>query len=212
MRAINRHKAGPGWAKALVIWALAHGLVLSGSAWAQRQTLQQPQQTQALGHTNAVMLWRDSAGVVGFDFLLNLPQVLHAVLAPQTAYLDFLKTGSEFSDREMARAIAKATQALSAQTYLLRPSGDKLRLKAWRLPDPPGLRELFKTSLMLQRLPSGAADHLDPVPVQAQLSAQAAIGRFQLHMPLALRPILVQVKNDRFWLTEQVPMAVVDLD
>ena len=156
-------------------------------------------QPQHVVHYNAVELTRESANQVQFAFVLNLPQVLHQVLAPQLAY------------PALNKEIAKAAAALSAQAYFTLPTGVKANIKLWQLPDAEALRDAFKVSQVLLNMPASAAMHLDPVRVLAQVQTKIPINRVQLQLPPALYPIVVSLPNDKFWLTAQIPMAIVEL-
>lgn len=166
---------------------------------------------QPVAHYNAAELKRESATSVNFAFALNLPQVLHQVLAPQLTYPAFLQSYANLPDPAFDKEIAKASAALSAKAYFTLPSGAKANLKQWQLPDAPALRDSFKASLMLLNMPPSAASHLDPVRVLAQAQAKTPISRVQLQLPPALYPIVVSLVNDKFWLTEQIPMAIIEL-
>lgn len=172
--------------------------------------LAQPQ-PQPLAHYNAVELARESATSVQFAFDLNLPQALHQVLAPQLAYPAFLQRYADLPDPALDKELAKASAALSAKAYLTLPSGAKVNIKQWQFPDKQALRDFFKASLMLLNMPPSAASHLDPVRVLAQAQAKTPISRVQLQLPPALHPIVVSLPNDKFWLTEQIPMAIIEL-
>jgi len=176
--------------------------ISSNSAWAQ---------LQPVAHYNAVELKRESPTSVQFAFALNLPQVLHQVLAPKLQYPSFLQNYANLPDPAFDKELAKASAALSAKAYFTLPSGAKAHLKLWQLPDRQALRDSFKASLMLLNMPPGPASHLDPVRVLAQAQAKTPIGRAQLQLPPALYPIVVSLANDKFWLTEQIPMAIVEL-
>jgi len=173
-----------------------------------RPALAQPQPP---AHYNAVELQRESPTSVQFAFSLNLPQVLHQVLAPQLAYSTFLQRCADLSDPAFNKETAKVAAALSAQAYFTLPSGAKAHIKLWQLPDSQALRDSFKASLMLLNMPPSAASHLDPVRVLAQVQAKTPINRVQLQLPAALYPIVVSLPHDKFWLTEQIPMAIVEL-
>ena len=190
---------------------LAAALLTRGANPAQAQALAQAQ-AQAVAHFNAVELKRESATSVQFVFALNLPQVLHQLLAPQLAYPAFLQNYADMSDPALDKEIANAVAALSTKAYFTLPSGTKAKLTEWQLPDPQALRDFFKTSLLLLSMPPSAAAHLDPVPVLAQVRVKTPLNRVQLQLPPALYPIMVKVKNDKFWLTAQIPMASVELD
>jgi len=43
------------------------------------------------------------------------------------------------------------------------------------------------------------------------VQAKTPISRVQLQLPPALYPVVVSLPNDKFWLTEQIPMAIVEL-
>ena len=167
---------------------------------------------QTVGHNNTLELKKESATYIRVNLVLNLTQVLHRVLAPQTTYADFLRRCAELSDAALALEMAKASKALTAKSWVTLPSGSKNMLTHWQLPDTPVLRETCKVGTFILQMPPGAASHLDPMPVQAQVQTKRPINRVQLQLHPALHPILVNFKNDKFWLTEQIPMALVDLD
>ena len=52
---------------------------------------------------------------------------------------------------------------------------------------------------------------MDPMRVQATVSSKVPVTRVQLQLHPALFPILVSYKEDKFWLTQDIPMAIVDL-
>lgn len=167
---------------------------------------------QVPAHYNAVQLKRESASSVNFTFALNLPQVLHQLLAPQLAFPVFLQNYADLPDPAFDKEIVKAVTALSSTAYFILPSGVKVNIKKWQLPDSQLLRQSFKVSLLLLNMPPSPASHLDPVNVLAQAQAKTLISRLvQLHLPTTLHPIIVNLPNDKFWLTEQIPMAIVEL-
>ena len=167
---------------------------------------------QAPAHYNALELKRESANSVNFTFALNLPQVLHQVMAPQLSYTSFLQSYADLPDPAFDKEIVKAVTALGAKAYFTLPSGAKVNIKKWQLPDTQLLRQSFKVSLLLLNMPPSPASHLDPVSVRAQAHAKTPISRvLQLQLPSALYPIVVSLSSDKFWLTEQIPMAIVDL-
>ncbi len=162
-------------------------------------------------HHNAVELKRESATSVQFAFVLNLPQVLHALLAPRLAYPDFLQSYANLSDPALDKEMAKAGAALSAKAHFTLPSGAKAHLQHWQWPEKQAVRESLKVSLMRLNMPPTATSHPDPVPVWARAQAKTPISWAQLRLPPALFPIAVSLPNDKFWLTEQIPMALVEL-
>jgi len=115
------------------------------------------------------------------------------------------------SDTEINKEIAKAATALSAQAYFTLPSGAKANIKRWQLPDAQTLRDAFKASQIILNLPASANMHLDPVRVLAQVQAKTPVNRVQLQLPPAMYPIVVSLPNDKFWLTAQIPTAIMEL-
>ncbi len=168
-------------------------------------------QAPTVGHYNAVELKRESATSVQFVFALNLPQVLHALLAPHLAYPNFLQSYADLSDPALDKELAKASATLGANAFFNLPMGAKANLKQWQWPVKQTVRESLKISLMLLNMPPSANSHLDPVPVLAQAQTKTPISRAQLQLPLALYPIIVSLPNEKFWLTEQIPWALVEL-
>jgi hypothetical protein len=165
----------------------------------------------AQAHFNGLELKRESASKVNFTFALNLPQVLHQVMAPELPYPSFLQSHADLPEFVLEKKIAKAMIDLSNKAYLTMPSGTKAHVKKWQLPDTQALRESFKASLLLLNMPPSSTSHLDPMLVRAQAEAKTPITRVQLQLPTALHPILVSLSNDTFWLTEHIPMAIVEL-
>ena len=188
--------------KAAAFLAAALFFISSNSAWAQ---------LQPVAHFNAVELKRESPTSVQFAFVLNLPQVLHALLAPRLAYPDFLQSYANLSDPALDKEMAKAGTALSAKAHFTLPSGAKAHLQHWQWPEKQAVRESLKVSLMRLNMPPTATSHPDPVPVWARAQAKTPISWAQLRLPPALFPIAVSLPNDKFWLTEQIPMALVEL-
>lgn len=193
--------------KAVVILAAAFLPLYANLAVAQV-----PVQAHPVAHYNAVELKREAATRVSFAFALNLPQVLHQLLAPQLAYPAFLQSYADLPDPALEKEITKAIAALGTKAYFTLPSGAKAHLTQWQLPDRRALRDSLKTSLLLLSMPPSIASHLDPVLVLAQVQAKTSVNRVQLQLPPALFPIIVSLKNDKFWLTEQIPMAIVEFD
>jgi hypothetical protein len=194
--------------KAAAIFAAAFFTLLANLANAQAPA---DAQSQTVAHYNAAELKRESATSVSVAFDLNLPQVLHQVLAPQLQYPAFLQSYADLPGPALDKEIAKAGAALSAKAYFTLPSGAKAYIKQWQLPDQQSVRDSFKVSLMLLNMPPSAASHLDPVRVMAQAQAKTPISRVQLQLPPALYPIAVSLPNDKFWLTSQIPMAIIEL-
>lgn len=167
---------------------------------------------QELAHPNSVEITRGAHAAVNFSFALNLPQLLHRMLAPQSSYAAFLQAQLELSDPALEREIAKVSASWSERAFFTLPSDAKVFLKQWQLPDAQSLRDAFKTSLILLNLPQKNAVHVDPMRVTAVVQPKTPVGRVQLQLPPAMNPLWVVLKTDKFWLTDEISMAIVELD
>lgn len=184
--------------KALVSVIAAWGVFLTGQV-----------QAQNVAHFNSAELRAMGANTIALTLHVNWPQVLHQALAPQMQFRDFLKKYSEYSDIQLGKEMTRLGGSLTRGAYLGLPSGARLNFKEWQFPSIPALRECLKISLMLIDMPTHAQAHLDPVTVSAEAHSKNALAQVQIQLPKALYPILVNSKNDNFWLTEQIPLAVI---
>lgn len=166
---------------------------------------------QTVGHNNQLHIRLGDAHQIQCDFSLNLLPLLHSQLAPKSEPAEFLQRFSNLSDPAMDKELGKLTQALSAQSFLTLPTGAKLRLKQWTLPSKQLIRETMKVSLLMMQMPPNAASHIDPMLVQVMVTSKVPVTRIQLQMHPALFPIFVAYKEDKFWLTPDIPTAIVDI-
>lgn len=163
-------------------------------------------------HFNQVEVKRETKEKLIFVFSLNLTQALHQLLAPQLPFAEFLTKYAELPEFDFQNGLKSATSQLSGSSFLIVSSGAKVILKNWQLPSTNALRESLKTNLFLLQLPPGPQSHLPPSVVQAETQTKTGINRAQLQLHKALHPIFVKVQQDQFWLTEQIPMAVVNFE
>jgi len=107
--------------------------------------------------------------------------------------------------------MANVVSILTANSNFTLTTGSKVNFKNWQLPNIQALRVSFKLSLMLIDLPPSiqAQAHLDPVKVFSEAQSKSSLNTVQLKLPLAFYPILVNVQNDNFWLTDQIPTAII---
>lgn len=184
--------------KALVSLIAAWGVFLTGQV-----------QGQNVAHFNSAELRVAGANTIVLTLHVNWPQVLHQALAPQMQFKDFLQKYSEYSDIQLGKEMTRLAGSLTSGAYLGLPSGARLNFKEWQFPSIPSLREYLKISLMLIDMPIHAQAHLDPVTVSAEAHSKNVLAQVQMQLPKALYPILVNSKNDNFWLTEQIPLAII---
>jgi hypothetical protein len=163
-------------------------------------------------HYNQMDIKREGGNRFVFSLSLNLTHVLHQVLAPQSSLADFLKTYSDASDKELQTALAKAATQLGDKSFLLLPSGSKVSIRPWQLPPLAALREALKAHAFLTEMPSATPVHVPPMWVQAHGQSKTPVGRAQLQVHKALHPVWVIHQQDQFWLTDQIPLAIVSFE
>jgi hypothetical protein len=161
------------------------------------------------GHYNNAELALESPQTIVVTLQLNWPQVLHQLFAPNTPFKVFLKNYSDLSETQLEREVVKLQNNLTTNAYLTLPSGAKVHFKKWQMPSNLALRESLKLSLVLIDMPIQTQSHLDPVKVTAQAQSKIPLTRAQIQLPKAFFPISVRSGDDKFWLTEQIPLAVI---
>ncbi len=166
---------------------------------------------QSVGHNNQLEIRLADAREIQCDFSLNVLPLLHSQLAPKSEPAEFLQRFSSLPDPAMDKELGKLIQALSAQSFFILPTGAKLSLKQWELPSKQLIREAMKVSLFMMQMPPNAASHIDPMLVQAKATNKVPVTRVQLKLHPAFFPIFVANKEDKFWLTPEIPTAIMDL-
>jgi hypothetical protein len=167
---------------------------------------------QSAPHPNALDIVKLDGKNWTFQFSLNLPQLLHQALSPQSPLAAFLKTLGDMPKPAFAKEMQKVKAKLSGFAVATLPGGKQLRLQGWQWPDDDVIQQNLKAQFVLLGLPEQARPHLDPVAVVARLQSPQAVNHAQLQLPQATYPIGVSIKNDRFWLTHQIPLAIVNLE
>jgi hypothetical protein len=168
--------------------------------------------SQNAGHPNTLTIVHEDDKNLVFQFSLNLPQVLHQLLSPATPLPAFLQSYAHMPPPAWERALQNAKRLLSASGVLTVPGGRPIRLQAWQWPDDAAIAQSLKMQEILLPMAEASRPHLDPVPVQARLQSPKPIRQAQLQLPVALYPIEVTIQNDKFWLTSQIPLAMVNLE
>ena len=166
---------------------------------------------QTVGHNNQLDISLVDGSQIQCEFSLNLLPLLHSHLDPKSEPAEFLQRFSKLTDSAMEKELGKLTQALSIQSFFKLPTGAKLSLKQWELPSKALIREAIKVSLLMMQMPLNPASHMDPIRIQAKASSKVPVTRVQLQLHPALFPIFVAHKEDKFWLTPDIPTAIMDI-
>ena len=165
---------------------------------------------QSNAHPNTLTIVHEDEKNFVFQFSVNLPQVLHQLLSPATPFSAFLQAHAAMPLAAWAAALQKAKARLSAMGVLTLPGGKPLRLQTWQWPDQEAIAQSLKAQALLLQMEQASRPHLDPVLVLARLQTPQTIHQAQLQLLAALHPIEVTIKNDKFWLTSQIPLAMVN--
>ena len=87
-----------------------------------------------------------------------------------------------------------------------------MSIRQWQLPPLVALREALKAHAFLLEMPSAIPVHVPPMRVQAQGYSKSPFSRVQLQVHKALHPLWVIQQQDQFWLTDQIPLAIVNFE
>jgi len=166
---------------------------------------------QTIGHYNKLDISLVDSKSIECEFSLNLLPLLQSYLAPKSDYGDFLQSFSKLSDSSMQKELDKLTKELAVKSFFNLPSGAKLSVTHWQLPSKQLIREAIKVNLMMLQMPPNAASHIDPMLIQAKASSKMPVTRVKLQLHPALFPIFVSYKEDKFWLTQEIPVAILDI-
>jgi hypothetical protein len=166
---------------------------------------------QEKAHYNSAELRREGDRKIVVTLYLNLPQVMHQLVLPKQPLKVFLKNYSDLPDKQLEKEMVNVVSILTANANFTLTTGSKVHFKNWKLPNIQALRESLKLSLMLIDLPPNiqAQVHLDPVKVSSEVESKSPLNTVQLTLPPAFYPILVSAQNDNFWLTDQIPTAII---
>lgn len=162
-------------------------------------------------HVNQLVLRKESPNVLRFDLQVNPAEWLHQLMAPQTAFPEFLKTHAALPEPDFRKILAQAIRKLETENFVQLPSGEKLAMLKWQLPPAPELQELLKKNLLIIDLPAPFQAHLEPIAVSASLQSRKPMGRIQLTLSAVFHPILLTYQQDRVWFTPFIPTSLIDL-
>lgn len=162
-------------------------------------------------HNNAAEARKTNQNRITFQFYLNLPQALHQLMAPQLPFAMFLKIFTSLPEIEFQKNLTKAMVKLTENAFFILPSGVRVNLVNWQLPDARDLKRSFDISLLLLNLPPDKQSHLDPIIVRAESKSAIPQGKVHIQLPDVFYPISVNIEADKFWLSKQSPQGMVNI-
>jgi len=163
-------------------------------------------------HFNTLSIFRDKGSRVVFNFEMNLSLVMGKILDPQLSHEEFLTKLFTFSDDKFQKTIQIVQKELETKSTVSTPQGLNYNLINWQFPDIKRLWFLFSNESAYLKFSTQLQAHVDPVVIKAEIPASHAMQRARLTLPESLMPILViNGVHDKFWLSEQIPLAVLDI-
>ena len=163
-------------------------------------------------HTNTLSIYRETSSSVVLNFEINVSLVMRKILAPQLSHEEFLKFFITLSDEKFQKSIQIVQKDLNEKSMLSTSQGFRFNVIKWQFPSANKIRLLMSNELAFLKVPVQFQAHVDPVVIKAEIPASHAMQRARLTLPESLMPILViNGVHDKFWLSEQIPLAVLDI-
>ena len=161
-------------------------------------------------HYNQVEIKYSSSHSIEFNFLISPTPFFHSLIAPKLPLPNFIKTYANKSPAELQKELDSVAKKLEFESFLTFPWGEKVNLKDWKLPNGEQFQYMLKQNTLILDLPANFEAHLDPIKIEAKINSKNSIQRVQLQLQPNFYPIFVSHKDDKFWLTNQIPFSVID--
>ena len=161
-------------------------------------------------HINQAVIIKSGPNSIDLSFLISPTPFFHGLIAPKLSLANFIKTYAEKSPVELQKELDSVSKKLEAGSYLTFPWGDKANFKDWKLPSGEQLQYMLKQNILILDLPANFEAHLDPIKVEAKVNSKNPIQRVQIQFEPNFYPIFVTHRDDKFWLTNQIPISVID--
>jgi hypothetical protein len=161
-------------------------------------------------HINQVVLKKSTSNSIDFSFLISPTPFFHGLIAPKLSLANFIKTYAEKSPLELQKDLDLISKKLEAGSFLTFHWGDKAILKDWKLPSGEQFQYMLKQNILILDLPANFEAHLEPIKVEAKVNSKSPIQRVQIQLEPNFYPIFVTHRDDKFWLTNQIPVSIID--
>ena len=100
--------------------------------------------------------------------------------------------------------------ALARDIRINGPDGKKMALNSWKWQDAQTWKDMLRAQLLISLATPNELGHLQQTVASAQAISPRPISHVQVSLPRAMNPILVRSSpTDAFWLTDQIPQAIV---
>lgn len=162
-------------------------------------------------HVNQVALRQESRTLLQFEFQINPTAWLHQLLAPASDVQAFIKSQAALPEAQFRQALEKAQRRLETENFLMLPSGAKVALRNWQMPQAALLQEMLRRNVLILDLPPQFQGHLEPITITASAKASVPLGRVQLTLSPVFYPVQLRHQQDAVWFTPLLPTSLIDL-
>ena len=183
-------------------WIGACGLALAVLLPAQAHQVQDHQ----------ARLSKINAKEVSLQLALDPATVLHRVVAPSQPFSEFVSWAAQLKGAEFQAIFSKMQKSMAKGVRLVGPDGSALVLSGWEWPTAQQWQDRLKAQVILSQVNTQDDTHLPQVKVAFTAKNARPVTHLQVRLPDFTWPILVVSEpSDKFWLNEQMPVAVVQL-
>ena len=149
-------------------------------------------------------------GSIALEFLLDPALLMFKALAPETTLPLFLKRYAEMKPDVFDSELKKLKVQLAKGIKLQGPDGRALGQSAWKWPPGSDWQDIIKTQKIMLDALSNEEGHLPQIKLNIVLKGGKNLTRAQVSLHPSIHPILVRnMPSDDFWLTDQIPVAII---
>ena len=159
---------------------------------------------------NTASLLKSGPKTIALSFQLDPSATLHRALKPEMPFDAFLARYADMPMAEFQVELTKAQTALARDIRINGPDGKKMALNSWKWQDAQTWKDMLRAQLLISLATPNELGHLQQTAASAQAISPRPISHVQVSLPRAMNPILVRSSpTDAFWLTDQIPQAIV---
>lgn len=159
---------------------------------------------------NKAFLQKMDDGSIAMEFLLDPAVVMFNALVPETTLPLFIKRYAEMKPEAFELEMKKLKVLLSKGIQLQGPNGRALAQSAWKWPPASDWQDIIKAQKIMLDVLSNEEGHLPQIKLNIVLKGGNNLQRAQISLHPSMHPILVRnMPIDDFWLTQQIPSAII---
>lgn len=149
-------------------------------------------------------------GTIALEFLLDPAVLMFNALAPETTLPLFLKRYADMKPETFELEMKKLKVHLLKGIKLQGPDGRALSQSVWKWPPSSDWQDIIKAQKIMLDVLSNEEGHLPQIKLNIVLKGGKNLSRAQISMHPSMHPILVRnMPVDEFWLTSQIPSAII---